>query len=87
MLKWITLLVLSCFGFLLSLWQNEIAFINIQNGWTFGFLFSLLRFQNNWAVNDFFYLLAGLCFLGAIIAAYKIGKEVNELELFRKVQK
>lgn len=49
-----------------SLWQLEIAELNIFNGWEFGWPFCLM-WPNNWFARDFFLLLAILSFIGVAI--------------------
>lgn len=64
--------------FMGSLWQLEIADLCIYNGWTFGYLFSLLKFSNLWGVRDFWMLLMVVAFLIAVAPSYREMKEQYE---------
>jgi hypothetical protein len=53
--------------FMGSLWQLEIAKLNMLHGWSFGYLFGLLYPVNNWAASDFFMLLMVASFVGVAL--------------------
>jgi len=47
-----------------ALWQLEIADLNLINGGVpFGYAFTWITIQNNWAVRDFWMLLMILAFI------------------------
>jgi hypothetical protein len=55
------------------MWQIEIAYINICNGWPFTYLFTWVQ-VDNWAAKDFFYLLQCASFVVAVVAVFMLGK-------------
>ena len=48
--------------FMGSLWQLEIAKLNLLNGWRFGWPFSIM-WPNNWVASDFFMLFMIVSFV------------------------
>jgi hypothetical protein len=48
--------------FMGSLWQLEIAKLNLLNGWPFGWPFSII-WPSNWVATDFFMLLMMISFV------------------------
>ena len=56
--------IVASLVFMGALWQLEIADLNLINGGVpFGYAFTWITIQNNWAVRDFWMLLMILAFI------------------------
>jgi len=63
--------VIASLVFMGSMWQLEIADLNLINGGVpFGYAFTWIIIQNNWAVRDFFMLLMIISFIMVALNKY-----------------
>ena len=76
--------IICSLTFMGSLWQLEIAKLNMLNGnYPFAYAFTWIQGVDNWAASDFFMLLMVLSFIGVALNG-RAGQKSRGLSLAHK---